>query len=308
MGTYIIRRSLQGLLVIVLVSIATFAILQLAPGSPVDVLVGEAQVTQEQLDAIEHKWGLDRPWYIQYFTWMGNVVRGDFGESMVRTGVPVREMVAEAAVVSAKLNILAFVVSTLIAVPVGILAAVKRNSPFDYVATLGATLGIALPSFWIGLMLIIVFSLELGWLPAAGTDSWKSFIMPVAVLATQETALVARLTRGSTLEVLRQDYVTTARAKGLVERVVVSRHVVKNAMLPVVTVLGLRLAFLLSGTIIVETIFSIGGLGRLFVISVDRLDYQVVQAIVLLLSVLVVVANILTDLVYAYIDPRIRIR
>jgi ABC-type dipeptide/oligopeptide/nickel transport system permease component len=157
-------------------------------------------------------------------------------------------------------------------------------------------------------MLIILFSAKLGWLPPTGTGSWKNYIMPVAVLAAQETALLTRLTRGATLEILRQDFVTTARSKGLAERAIIVRHVVRNALLPVTTVLGLRLAFLFSGTVIVETVFAMGGLGSLFIASVFRLDYQVIQAIVLISSILVVVMNILTDLLYAYIDPRIRIR
>lgn len=308
MATYVMRRLLQGIVVIFFVSIATFAILQLAPGSPIDVMVGEAQVTQEQIALIEAKWGLDKPWYVQYFRWMGNMLQGDFGQSIVRTGVPVSTMLRESASVTIRLNLIALVISTAVAVPVGILAAVKRNSLFDYIASLGSTIGIALPSFWISLMLIILFSLKLGWLPASGSQSWKNYIMPVMVLSLQELALVARLARGSTLEVLRQDFVTTARAKGLAERVVVSRHVVRNALLPVVTVIGLRLAFLMSGTIIVETIFAWPGVGRLFIDSIFRLDYQVIQAIVLLSSIIVVVMNILTDLVYAYIDPRIRVR
>ena len=245
---------------------------------------------------------------MQYFRWLGNVLQGDFGQSVVRTGVPVSTMIGEAAGVTIRLNLIALLISTAIALPVGIYAAVKRNSMFDYVASVGSTIGIALPSFWISLMLIIVFSLQLGWLPASGSQSWKNYIMPVLVLALSEMALLARLTRGATLEVLRQDFVTTARSKGLTERVVVSRHVVRNALLPVVTVIGLRLAFLMSGTIIVETIFAWPGLGRLFIDSIFRLDYQVIQAIVLVSSIVVVVMNILTDLLYAYIDPRIRVR
>jgi ABC-type dipeptide/oligopeptide/nickel transport system permease component len=187
-------------------------------------------------------------------------------------------------------------------------AALKRFSWFDYGSMLGATLGIALPNYWIALMLIIVFSLKLGWLPPYGAGDWRSYILPVAVLAAQEMAILARLARGATGEVLGQDFVTTARAKGLRERAVVVRHVVRNAMLPVVTILGYRVAFLLSGTIVVETVFAWPGLGQLFFSSIDRKDYQVVQAIVLLLATLVVVGNLLTDLVYAYVDPRIRIR
>jgi peptide/nickel transport system permease protein len=308
MVAYLARRLIHGAIVIFLVSIMSFGILQIAPGNPINVLVGQQRISQAQIDQIKHKWGLDRPWYEQYFTWLSNMARGDFGKSVVRTSVPVSQMLREAASVTIKLNVLSFLVSTLIAIPVGILAAIKRNSFFDYVAAFGSTLGIALPSFWISLMLIILFSAKLGWLPPTGTGSWKNYIMPVAVLAAQETALLTRLTRGATLEILRQDFVTTARSKGLTERAIIVRHVVRNALLPVTTVLGLRLAFLFSGTVIVETVFAMGGLGSLFIASVFRLDYQVIQAIVLISSILVVVMNILTDLLYAYIDPRIRIR
>ncbi|GIW04027.1 MAG: oligopeptide transport system permease protein AppB [Thermomicrobiales bacterium] len=305
---YITLRLVQGVVVIFLVSITSFIIMQIAPGSPVDIMVGEQQITPEQIAAIERKWGLDKPWYIQYFTWLGNVFTGDLGTSVVRTGEPVREMIFEAAPETLKLNLLSLFFSLLIAVPVGVLAAVKRYSLFDYLSMVGATLGIALPNYWIGLMLIIVFALKLGWLPPYGSDSWKSFILPVSVLASQEMAILARLSRGTTSEVLSQDYVTTARAKGLRDRVVITRHVVRNALLPVVTMVGYRIAFILSGTIVVETIFAWPGLGQLFFSSIDRKDYQVVQAIVLLLATIVVVANLVTDLVYAYIDPRIRVR
>lgn len=308
MASYLLRRLLQGAIVIVLISLVTFGILQLAPGSPIDVMMGDAQLTQEQLDALERKWGLDQPWYEQYLTWAGNVLRGDFGVSIVRTGQPVSDMLLEAAPVTLKLNAIAFAISLIVSVPIGVMAAVRRNSLLDYTSMVGATLGIALPSFWIALMLIIIFALVLGWLPSSGSGSWKHYVMPVAVLATEQTALLARVARGSTLEVLRQDFVVTARAKGLAERVVIGRHVVRNALLPIITLVGLRLAFLLSGTIIVETIFAWPGIGRLFMDSVFRLDYQVVQAIVFLLTVLVVVTNLVTDLVYALIDPRIRLR
>ncbi len=305
---YVALRLLQGLVVVFLVSVATFVIMQLAPGSPVDIMIGEAQVTQEQIDAIERKWGLDRPWYIQYLTWLGNVLSLDFGQSVVRTGVPVGEMLLEAAPTTIRLNLLALAIAAIVAIPVGVAAAVKRYSFFDYASMLGATLGVALPNYWVGLMLIILFSLQLGWLPPFGSDSWQGYVLPVAVLAFGEMAVLARMARGSTVEALGQDFVTVARAKGLQDNVVIGRHVVRNALLPVVTLLGYRLAFILSGTIVVETVFAWPGIGRLFIDSIYRLDYQVVQAIVLLLSVIVVLGNILTDLAYAYIDPRIRIR
>ena len=305
---YVTQRLAQGIVVIFLVSIATFFMLQLAPGSPVDVMVGEARVSEEQIRIIEAKWGLDKPVYIQYFTWLGNVFTGDFGSSIIQTGTPVRELIFNAAPATLRLNAIAFVVSALIAIPVGVLAAVKRHSAFDYTSMVGATLGIALPNYWIGLMLIVLFSLRLNWLPPYGSSSWQAYVLPVSVLAFQEIAILARLSRGATVEILTQDYVNTARSKGLRESVVIVRHVVRNALLPVVTILGFRVAFLLSGTIVVETVFAWPGIGRLFFTSIDRLDYQVVQAIVLLLSTLVVVANLLTDITYAFIDPRIRIK
>ncbi len=305
---YVAQRLIQGVVVIFLVSVTTFMILQLAPGNPIDVLVGEARISEEQRQLIADKWGLNDPWYVQYFTWLGNVFTGDLGKSVVQTGTPVREMLLDAAPATLRLNLLAFLASTLIAIPIGVVAAVKRHSAFDYGSMVGATLGIAVPNYWIGLMLIVLFSLTLGWLPPYGSNGWRAYILPVGVLAFQEMAILARMSRGATIEVLHQDYVTTARAKGLHESVVISRHVVRNTLLPVVTIMGYRLAFILSGTIIIETVFAWPGIGQLFFNSVIRLDYQVVQAVVLLLSTLVVVGNLVTDIAYAFIDPRIRIR
>lgn len=307
MWRYLLARLLQGVAVIFLVATATFFILRLTPGNPVDVLVGEAEVTPEQVAGIKHLWGLDRPWYVQYASWLGNMARGDFGESVIRTGVPVRTMLAQAAPVTLTLNVAAFAVSLAIAVPAGIVAGVRRYSAFDYAGTVGATLGVALPSFWISLMAIILFAVKLRWLPPFGLQSWTGYVLPVAVLATEQTAVITRLMRGSVASVLHQDYVRTGRAKGLAESAVVLRHAVRNALLPVITVLGYRVAFLLSGTIIVETVFALPGVGRLLTDSVYHLDYQVVQVIALVLAVIVVAANIATDLVYALVDPRIRI-
>jgi ABC-type dipeptide/oligopeptide/nickel transport system permease component len=308
MLSYVVQRLLQGVIVLFIVTFITFGLMQAAPGDPIDVMVGEAIITDEEVARIQEKWGLDKPWYEQYVTWVSNFAKGDFGRSVVRTGVPVREMVTEAAVPTLKLNFFAFIISTAVAIPAGIVAAVKHYSIFDSTIMVWASAGVALPNFWIGLMLIMLFSRELSWLPSFGTQDWKGWIMPVSVLAINETAILARLMRGSTLEVINQEFVTTARAKGLAERVVLVRHVVRNSLLPIVTVLGLRVAFLLSGTIIVEYIFAVPGIGRLFIQSVDRLDYQVVQAITVLFVLFVVVATIITDLTYALIDPRIRVR
>ncbi len=307
MWRYLLSRLLQGIVVIYLVATATFVILRLTPGNPIDILVGEAEVTLQQVAAIKHFWGLDRPWYEQYLTWFSHMARGDFGVSVIRTGVPVATMIAQAAPVTATLNVAAFLSSVTIAVPLGIVAGVRQYSVLDYLGTLGATLGVALPSFWLSLVAIILFAVTLRWLPPFGLQSWTGYILPVAVLATEQTAVITRLMRGSVAAVLHQDYIRTGRAKGLAETRVVLRHAVRNALLPVITVLGYRMAFLLSGTIIVETIFALPGIGRLLTDSVYHLDYQVVQAIALLLAAIVVAANIATDLVYALVDPRIRI-
>jgi peptide/nickel transport system permease protein len=309
MTRYLTVRLFHGLIVVFLISLATFAIMRLLPGDPVFLLLGEGQIriSQEQIEAIRDKWGLNKPYHEQYLVWISNMVRGDFGDSLIRTGVPVRDMIFEALPVTLRLNIYALAISLAIAIPAGIVAGVRRNSLFDYASTVASTFGVALPNFWISLMLIVIFSLTLRLVPPFGLRSSKGYILPVIVLVTAQTAELTRVMRSGTIEVLEEDYVRTARAKGLSERAVILYHAVRNALLPVVTVIGMRIAFILSGTIVVETVFAIPGIGRLFTDSVFRLDYQVVQSIVFLLSVLVVVANLLTDMVYAFIDPRIHI-
>jgi peptide/nickel transport system permease protein len=316
---YITRRLLQGALVIFLISVITFAVMRLMPGDPVYLLLGEGEIriSQEQIDAIKTKWGLDRPYYEQYLVWAWNLLRGDFGDSLIRTGVPVRDMIFEAIPVTAIINIIALFISLAIAIPAGIWAGVKRNSAFDYATAVGSTLGVSLPNFWLGLMLIVLFVLYIpqwfgdipliGKIPPFGLRTWQGYILPVLVLTTEQLAVVTRVMRAATIEAMGQDYVRTAYAKGLAKYVVITRHAVRNALLPVVTVIGFRIAFILSGTIVVETVFAIPGIGRLFTDSVFRLDYQVVQSLVVVLAVLVVLVNLLTDLTYAIIDPRIRI-
>jgi peptide/nickel transport system permease protein len=296
------------MLVIFLISVATFIIMRLLPGDPVYLLLGEGQVqiTPEQIEAIRAKWGLDRPYYQQYLVWVQNMFSGNFGTSLIRTGMPIRDMLLEAAPVTALLNIYALAIALVVAIPAGVLAGARRNSIFDYVTAVGSTLGVAVPNFWLGLVLIVIFSLWLRWLPPFGLRSWQGYLLPVLVLATEQMAVIARVMRSSMIEILAQDYIRTAEAKGLARRMVIIAHAVRNALLPVVSVIGYQIAFLLSGTIVVETVFAVPGIGRLLTDSVFRLDYQVVQSIVVLLSILVVVVNLITDLTYAIIDPRIR--
>ena len=244
-------------------------------------------------------------------------VAGDFGDSLIRTGTPVRQMIYETIPVTAKLNVISLGLALLVAIPAGIIAGVRRNSAFDYSTAVGSTLGVALPNFWLGLMLIVLFALYVprwfgdlpvvGRIPPFGLRSWQGYILPILVLTTEQMAVLTRVMRASMLEVLSQDYVRTAFAKGLPNTIVLVRHAVRNALLPVVTVIGFRIAFILSGTIVVETVFALPGIGRLFTDSLFRLDYQVVQSLVVVLAVLVVAVNLLTDLTYAIIDPRIRI-
>ncbi len=307
MLSYVIRRILQGVLTMFIISLITFSLMHLAPGDPVEAFVGERPLTTEQIELLRQRWGLDLPLHEQYINWISRMVRGDFGDSIMRPGQTINQMIRNAAPATIYLNLYTLIVSLAIAIPLGIAAGVKRYSKLDYGSMVGATLGICIPNFWLALMLLLLFALVLGWVPTSGVDSWSGWILPVVVLATAETALLARLMRSSTIEVLTEDYVRTARAKGLSEFTVIVKHAVRNAMLPIASIIGYRIAFFLSGTIIVEQIFAIPGLGRLLISSVYRHDYQVVQAIVLLFSIVVVIASILTDLVYTWIDPRIRI-
>jgi len=318
-SSYLTFRIFKGLLVVVLISIVTFAIMRLIPGDPVQLLLGEGSIpiSQAQIQAVRAKWGLDLPLHQQYFVWAANLTRGDLGTSLMRTGVPVRDMIFEAIPVTALLNLYALALAIVIAIPFGIAAAVRRNTWVDYASNAVSALGIATPNFWLALMLIVLFALYvprwfgdlplIGRIPPFGLRSWQGWILPVIVIATEEMAVLMRITRGAVLELLPQDFVRTARGKGLTERAVLYNHVVANTLLPVITVIGFRIAFILSGTIIVETVFALPGIGRLFVDSVLKLDYQVVQSLVVVFAVLVVVINLLTDLVYALVDPRIRI-
>jgi peptide/nickel transport system permease protein len=215
-------------------------------------------------------------------------------------------MIFEAVPVTAWLNIYSLILALLISIPAGIIAGVKRNSWFDYLTAAGATLGVAIPNFWLSLMLIIIFAIPIAALPVFGLKTWQGYILPVVVMTTGQTAILARVMRASVIEVLEEDYVRTAHAKGLANWVVVMRHAVRNALLPVVTVIGFQIAFILSGTIVVEQVFALPGIGRLFIDSVFRLDYQVVQSLVMILAILVVLSNLLTDLIYAVVDPRIQ--
>ena len=308
MISYLVKRLLQGGLVLFLVTFFTFTVMFFMPGDPARTMVGQARVTEAQLDLIRDKWNLNDGFLERYWSWISNLFTGDLGTSMMRPGQPINDLIQSASWMTLQLTSLAMIISLVIAVPVGVLAATKRNSILDYVSTFGSTLGVAIPNYWIGIMAIVFFSVNLGWLPPYGADSWRAYILPVLVLSIEEMAAVMRLMRGTTIEVLSQDYVKTAESKGLHRNAILTRHVVRNALLPVITLIGYRMAFILSGTIVIETVFSWPGLGQLFFDAITNKDLQVVQAIVLLLTCIVVLMNIITDMMYAVIDPRVRVR
>jgi peptide/nickel transport system permease protein len=308
MFSYLIKRLFQGGLVLFMVTFFTFTVMYFMPGDPARAMVGEARVSEEQLDLIREKWNLNDGFFERYWKWIGNLLQGDLGTSMMRPGHEISDMIGSAAGMTVRLTSMSMLISLSVAIPVGVLAATKRNSILDYLTTLGSTLGVSIPNFWLGIMAIVLFSVILGWLPPYGADKWQSYILPVLVLSIEEMAAVMRLMRGTTIEVMGQDYVKTAQAKGLRRGPILLHHVVKNAFLPVITLIGYRIAFILSGTIVIETVFAWPGIGRLFFQSIVSKDLQVVQAIVLLLTVIVVIMNIITDMLYAVIDPRVRVR
>jgi ABC-type dipeptide/oligopeptide/nickel transport system permease component len=306
MTRYIAGRLLQGLVVVELVTTLVFGVLHLARGDPVLLLVGEVPMTTEQLEQVRHFWGLDRPLLVQYLTWFANLLRGDFGTSIAFGGRPVWALVWEAAPATLELAALALALAVLVAVPAGLLAAVKRGSVFDGTLMVITTVGVAIPNFWLGLLLIAAFSLRLGWVPPFGRTDWTSYLLPIVVLAAEPVAVLARLTRATTLEVLDQEYVVTARAKGLGGAPLALAHVARNALLPVATTVGYRVGLLLSGAVVVETIFGWPGMGRLLLQAIGLRDFALLLAIALLSATLVVLASLLTDLVCASLDPRVR--
>jgi peptide/nickel transport system permease protein len=318
---YIVRRLLASIPVIILVSMLTFLGQSLIPGDPILAVIGADEagalgdLGPEVLEAKRHELGLDQPLPAQYVKYVARVAQGDFGKSF-RTRQPVLDTIGDRLAVSIKLNIITFTLNTTLAIALGTVAALYRGSIVDFLATGWAVLGVATPGFWLAILLILVFSVQLGWLPASGwvdpledpVEGAKHLVLPVLALGLFGSATIMRQTRSALLEVLRQDYIVTARSKGLAGRVVILRHALKNAMLPVVTVVGLSLAGLLGGTVLIERVFAIPGVGRLALDATNSRDYPVIQAIVLLAAFSIIIANLLTDLMYAYLDPRIRYR
>jgi len=319
MPKYVIRRILQLLPLLIGVSLISFFVMHLAPGDPT-ALFTDPNINPQELARIRANWGLDKPIIVQYFYWLGNVLRGNFGTSYM-TGQPVVSEVLERLPATLLLMVSSFILTILITIPLGVISAVKKGGWFDNLFTVFSFAGMATPSFWLGLMLMLFFAVKLGWLPAVGMydpllkqvdfghralDLIRHMVLPLTTMTILSLAGLSRYQRAAMLEVLNQDFVRTARAKGLPERVVIFKHALRNALIPIVTILGLSLPDLFGGAFIIETIFAWPGMGRLGVLAIFQRNYPLIMGITMLSAVLIVIGNLLADIGYAWVDPRIR--
>jgi peptide/nickel transport system permease protein len=313
MQRYIARRLLMLIPVTVGITVLVFALIHLIPGDPVVVILG-SDYTPETAQLLREQLGLNRPIYMQYLSWIADVFRGNLGYSIfpfggVRySGDPVSQLILSRLPVTLTLTFGTMAVAVIIAVPVGMASAVKRNSILDNIMRVLSIVGVSMPVFWFGLLLILAFAITLHWLPSSGnirTLGMKAIILPAIALGVSQAALISRMTRSTMLEALGEDYIRTARAKGLKDVIVYYRHALRNALLPVVTVIGLQFGALLGGAVLTETVFTMPGLGRLLVESVFRRDYPVIQGCVLAIAFLFVMTNLVVDLLYAFLDPRV---
>jgi peptide/nickel transport system permease protein len=317
MIAYVIRRFVQSIIIVVIVSMLVFLVMRLMPGDPLLMYLTSDRyqaMTEEQLQQIRHEYGLDKALPLQYVDWVGGLFHGDLGESILQRR-SVNYLIARRAPVTLYIGVISFVLGTFLGIVMGVVSAVRRGKTSDLVMTLLANIGITIPAFWLAIMLIYLFGLKLGWLPTHGftspfDDFWlstKQIIMPVLCGCIFTVGGVARQTRSSMLEVLRQDYIRTAWSKGLTERAIIIRHTLKNGLIPIFTLTGMQIAGILGGSVLMETVFNIAGMGRLAVDALFGLDYAVVQAIVLISAVMIVTANLLVDISYGWLDPRIRL-
>ena len=305
MRSYLLRRLWQAVLVLFGVSVVVFLILHLT-GDPAALLL-PPDATAEDVTRFRKAMGFDDPVAVQYVRFLKGALRGDFGESL-RHGEPAMHLVLERLPATFELAGAGLLLALCLAIPAGIISAVKRNTPIDYISTVVALMGQAMPTFWLGIMLILVFSVRLSWLPSSGRGDFQHLILPAVTLGLFTTARITRLTRSGMLEVLGQDYIRTARAKGVSEQPVVWKHALKNAAIPIVTIVGIELGTLLGGSVITEIIFAWPGVGRLSVQAIFNRDYPVVQAAVFILASTFVFLNFIVDLAYTWLDPRIRFR
>ncbi len=309
---YIVKRIIYVIPSLILVAFLVFFLIHLIPGDPAHVMLSD-MASQEDLDALRKSLGLDKPMAVQFFMWIGKILRGDFGVSIYDQR-PVVESIGERFPVTLALTTLAMIFSLLLSLPSGILAAVYKNTRFDYIFMLATILGVSIPGFWLGLMGLLLFSLNLGWFPSIGfvsmgEDFWlglQYMVLPSVTLGFYMAAVVARMTRSSMLEVMNLEYVTHARAKGLNEWKVITKHALKNAFAPTLTTIGIQYGLLLGGTVVIETVFSLPGIGKYIMVAIVGRDYPVVQGCILFIALTYMVINLFVDILYVYFDPRIK--
>ncbi len=312
MALYLVKRTCILLLTLLLVSIAIFAVLMVIPGDPAQIILG-IHATPETLRNLRHQMGLDRPVIIQYLHYMKNLALGDLGRS-ITYDVPIHSLILSRLQVTIPLAILSLIFAVSISIPMGIYSSLHRNRPGDYGIMVFSQVGLAVPAFWAGILLILLFAVTLHWLPAGGFHAWqtdpikalRSLLLPAFSLGFVRAAVLTRMTRSAMLEVLGEDYIRTARSKGLPKRMVVYKHAFRNAIIPVVTIIGLQAGDLLAGAIIIENVFHLPGVGRLVFEAIGQRDLPVIQGGVLLIAVIIVVINFVIDIAYRYLDPRIR--
>ncbi len=314
MGGYILKRLALAIPVLIGITVVVFLLVRLIPGDVIDLMLGtEGSLRPEVRDQLRQTLGLDRPLYVQYFTWLGDILRGDLGVSL-RTGQPIVENLAGKLPITLELAVLSVLLSLVLAIPLGIISALRRNSIIDFIVRIMGTIGLSLPSFWLATMLILIASVYFRWgaplVYASPFDdlnkNLQQMLLPSLALAAGLMAVVMRMTRSSMLEVLSQEYIRTARAKGLREQLIIYRHALRNALMPVLTVVGVQTGHLLGGAVIIEQIFGLPGLGWFLLNGIYQRDYPVVQAGVLIIAVIFVLTNLIVDLMYAFIDPRIQ--
>jgi peptide/nickel transport system permease protein len=316
MTTYILRRLIQAIFVVLIVSVVVFALIRLLPGDPILIYLSEREftsLTTEQIQAARQQYGIDRPMVVQYFSWWNDILHGDLGNSLFYNE-DVTKLMAERIPVTLHLGILAFILSCILGTSVGTITAIRRARAIDTILTFLANIGICVPVFWLGILLIYLFGLKLHFLPLYGytspfTDFWmstKQAVLPVISLSIFSIAAITRQTRSSVLEVIRQDYIRTAWSKGFQESYVVARHVMKNSLIPVLTLLGFSFSQIIGGSVLIETVFSIPGIGRLAVDALFNQDYAIIQTITLLTSTMIVVINLCVDIGWGWLDPRVR--
>ncbi|QOR67575.1 ABC transporter permease [Cytobacillus suaedae] len=314
MVTYIIRRIIMAIPLLIGITILSFAIVKMAPGGATTLLM-DPNIKPADLEKFYEKYGLNDPIHVQYGKWLGNMVQGDFGTSLVRKGTPVSEMIMNRLPATLLLMGVSTILAILISIPFGVLSATKPYSKTDYTVTVTSFLGLATPNFWLGLVLIMFFSVKLGWFPTGGTqtlnapfsiwDRLHHLVLPAFVLATADMAGLTRFTRTSMLEVVKQDYMRTARAKGFKSTKVIYKHGLRNGLIPVITIFGLMLPGFIGGSVIVESVFGWPGIGKLFIDSAFQRDYPVIMALTVISAVFVVIGNLMADILYAIFDPRI---